>query len=388
MINHLQYVGIPKRALALLIDGLIQTVVGFVLFFGVSKQELATTTKFFSYAILSMVIQWGYFCLMESSKARGSFGKMALGISVCDATGRQISLKQSSIRYLGKSLWIVLFFVGLAIGAGILVSDNPQSPALLLALLLWLVALLLGAVGYLMPAFTPERQALHDRMAHTYVIEDDSPDRKVTQTVIFQMIAIAIAARLMFHVIPGMPLPSKLSGESPQTNQQGVQTEQNDSRPTQNEDSTANQNRPVDDSNRNQGTSTIARCGVTAQLSPPNPDSYIDGAWKLNFSAGIEAHEALLVISKDTGVMRTEFFDNNSGKTRAVLQKMQLKAAPDGVWLLGSTAINAETNQPDPTYSPDNIFIQRAPSGQFTAVNCDNNNKRSRVSITRVKNNN
>lgn len=387
MISQLQYVGIPKRCLALFIDGLIQTVVGFVVFFGISKTELDTTTKLFSYALLAALVQWSYYSLMESSKARGTFGKMALGISVCDAIGGRISLTQATLRFLGKSIWLVLFFVGAAIGAFVLVSGNQESPLLFIVLALWIVSFLLGFVGYLMPAFMPERQALHDRIAHTFVIEDDSSDRSVPQKIIFQMIAIAIIARLLFHAIPGIPLPTSFNNTSPaqSTQKTAVQTPSGD-RTTPNR--APNSSRPADNSNRktNQEALTITRCGVTEQLLPPSPNSYIDGDWKVNFAVGIEAHQSVLKMKGATGVMRTQFFDKDAGKTRTVLQQMQLKVSPNGIWLLGSNPINEETNQPDSSYSPDNIFVQRAPSGEFTAVNCDNNNNLSRVSIVPVNN--
>ncbi|BAU13200.1 RDD domain-containing protein [Leptolyngbya sp. NIES-3755] len=379
MINQLQYVGIPKRCLALFIDGLIQTVVGFVVFFGISKVELETTTKLFSYALLAAVVQWGYYGLMESSKARGTFGKMALGISVCNSMGGQISLKQATLRFLGKSLWFVLFFVGAAIALVPLVAGKQNSPLLFITMALWLVSFLLGAVGYLMPAFIPERQALHDRIAHTFVIEDDSADRQVSQKIIFQMIAIAVVARLLFNVIPGIPISiTNSNNDSSQANQQTPV------RNTPNRGTTGSK-RPAN-SNTTPEALTITRCGVTEQLSPPSPNSYIDGDWKVNFAVGIEAHESTLRMKGATGVMRTQFFDKDANKTRTVVQQMNLKVSSSGIWLLGSNPVNEETNQPDANYSPDNIFMQRAPSGQFNAVNCDNNNNLSRVSIAPVNN--
>ncbi|MBE9009037.1 RDD family protein [Pseudanabaenaceae cyanobacterium LEGE 13415] len=382
MISQLQYVGIPKRCLALFIDGLIQTVVGFVVFFGISKIELETSTKLFSYALFAALVQWGYYSLMESSKARGTFGKMALGISVCDATGREISLRQATLRFLGKSLWLVLFFIGAAIGAFVLVSGDGHSPLLFIVLAWWIVSFLLGTVGYLMPAFMPERQALHDRIAHTFVVEDDSPDRHVPQKVIFQMVAIAIVARLLFHVIPSVPIPSNIrNNNNSQANQETPVRNQDNNNP--NRDTSRPANNPTD---TNQETLTISRCGLTEQLSSPSSNSYIDGEWKVNFAVGIEAHESTLRMKGETGMMRTQFFDKDAGKTRTVLQQMNLKVSPTGIWLLGTNPVNEETNQPDANYSPDNIYIQRAPSGEFTAVNCDNNNNRSSVSIAPVNN--
>ncbi|GAP94031.1 RDD family protein [Leptolyngbya sp. NIES-2104] len=390
MISQLQYVGIPKRFLALFIDGLIQTFVGFVIFFGVSQAELAV--KFLSYAALYTVIQWGYYSLMESSRARGTFGKMALGISVCNASGGQVSLQQATLRFLGKALWIVIFYAAIVIALFARYSGNPDSPYFVLAGILVIVSLLLGAVGYLMAAFMPERQALHDRIAHTFVIEDDDPERFVPQKIILQLIAIAVVARLLFHVIPGVPLTSG----STQTNQQqanqktSVQSQRESNPPNQNSGNTPNQNsgntNQNSNSNANQDSSTIMRCGVTEQLLPPSPNSYIDGDWKVNFAVGIESHQSVLRMKGATGVMRTEFFDKQANKPRVVLQAMKLKVSPNGIWLLGSNPIDEETKQATSTYSPDNIFVQRAPSGEFTAVNCDNNNNLSRVSIVPVNN--
>jgi hypothetical protein len=230
------------------------------------------------------------------------------------------------------------------------------------------------AAGYLMAAFVPEKQALHDRMARTYVIEDENPNRAITQKVAFQLVAIAIVGRLLFHVLPGSSLlaTSNQLADPPRP------------APTQSPQPTSS---PVP-SNGAAAATTISRCGVTEQLLAPNSQAYLDGDWQINFSAGLIAHQSLLRMRGEDGVMRTKFFDNQTNREQEVLQDIKLRSSATGIWLLGSNPIDAATKQRADTYSPDNLYIQRAPDGRLIAFNCDNNNNRSAATIVSLTNNN
>jgi len=85
--------------------------------------------------IVSMVAQWLYFALMEASSNQGTLGKMAMGIKVTDAMGYPVTFGRATGRYFGKIL----------------------SGAILM-------------IGYIMAAFTERKQALHDMMAGTLVL--------------------------------------------------------------------------------------------------------------------------------------------------------------------------------------------------------------------------
>lgn len=83
-----------------------------------------------------LFFNWLYFSAMESSQKQGTLGKMALGLKVEDENRRRISFAHASHRTFAK-----------------LLSD-----------------ITLG-IGYLMTAFSDTKQALHDRIAKTYVVK-------------------------------------------------------------------------------------------------------------------------------------------------------------------------------------------------------------------------
>ena len=80
------------------------------------------------------VLAWAYFSLMESSPARATLGKLALGLHVGDLQGDPVSFRRAAWRNLLKG-WLQLFGLG------------------------WAIA-----------AVTPRKQALHDLLAGTLVL--------------------------------------------------------------------------------------------------------------------------------------------------------------------------------------------------------------------------
>lgn len=86
--------------------------------------------------LFGLVGSWMYFAFMESSEWQATFGKMALGMRVTDLDGQRVSLRRASVRYYAKIL----------------------------------SALLVGA-GFLLAAISGRKQALHDKVARTYVVK-------------------------------------------------------------------------------------------------------------------------------------------------------------------------------------------------------------------------
>ena len=74
---------------------------------------------------------------MDSSSKQGTLGKMAIGIKVTDLEGKRITFGRATGRHFGKYLSYFTMYI-----------------------------------GYLMAAFTQKRQALHDIIAGTLVLED------------------------------------------------------------------------------------------------------------------------------------------------------------------------------------------------------------------------
>jgi uncharacterized RDD family membrane protein YckC len=88
------------------------------------------------FLVVGVIACWLYYALMESSSKQGTLGKMAVGIVVTDLNGNRITFGKASGRFFGRIL-------------SALIMD----------------------VGFIMAAFTEKKQALHDMMAGTLVLE-------------------------------------------------------------------------------------------------------------------------------------------------------------------------------------------------------------------------
>ncbi len=159
------YAGIGSRFLALLIDGIIigipigiiSTVLSAMMAVrviqktsrdntfnpGMAADAMGTFFAGFGFImIISLLITWAYFALMESSGWQGTLGKRILSIKVTDLNGNRISLKKATLRLLVKA-----FISG------------------------WFL------IGYIMAFFTRRKQSLHDLIAGTLVLtkQDAAP---------------------------------------------------------------------------------------------------------------------------------------------------------------------------------------------------------------------
>jgi uncharacterized RDD family membrane protein YckC len=133
------YASFGQRLAAFLLDVIILGIAGFIVVFfwtqafvanGVSDRAGLQAMSF----ILRCVVCWIYFAAMESSPLQGTLGKLALGIKVTDLGGSPVSFGCASGRYFSK----------------------------------YVSSIILG-VGWLLAAFAPKSQALHDMMAGTVV---------------------------------------------------------------------------------------------------------------------------------------------------------------------------------------------------------------------------
>jgi uncharacterized RDD family membrane protein YckC len=91
--------------------------------------------KEISYLILSIL----YYTILTASSKHGSFGKQIMGIMVVDEEKKRLSLKHSFARYLAY------YFSYITLG-----------------------------IGFIMIAITRKHIGLHDKIAHTYVIYNNS----------------------------------------------------------------------------------------------------------------------------------------------------------------------------------------------------------------------
>jgi uncharacterized RDD family membrane protein YckC len=129
-----QYASFGKRFLAALLDGVILSIinilVGFVL--GLILGRAGTQVG----SLVGVLIAWLYYAYQESSDKQATIGKQALRIVVTDLEGKRIDFVKATIRYFSK-----------------------------------IISALILLIGYIMAAFTEKKQALHDIIAGTLVLE-------------------------------------------------------------------------------------------------------------------------------------------------------------------------------------------------------------------------
>jgi uncharacterized RDD family membrane protein YckC/Tfp pilus assembly major pilin PilA len=132
------YAGFWRRFAAAIVDLLILVVPMVVLGIVVA---LITGPKSRETAAVDMslpVVIWLYFAIMESSSAQATIGKRMFGIRVVDLQGDRVSFFRACARFLAK------IFSALSL-----------------------------AVGFLMAAFTPRKQALHDMVTGCLVVRKE-----------------------------------------------------------------------------------------------------------------------------------------------------------------------------------------------------------------------
>jgi len=132
-----EFVGFGKRAVAYIIDLVIIYAITFVISIALTIAITFTSEEILGemVIIVSSVIFFLYFILMESSTKQATIGKLLLGIKVVDFEGKRVSVLNSAGRNFARILSGIIF-----------------------------------AIGYLMVLFTKNKQGLHDILAKTYVV--------------------------------------------------------------------------------------------------------------------------------------------------------------------------------------------------------------------------
>ena len=129
------YAGFWRRLGAYVVDAAMLVGIEIVLASSISILEPNDFEALANVAPVSAALWWAYFAILESSPAQGTLGKLAFGLQVTDVYGDPISFRRAFFRHSLK------FVSSLAVGMG------------------WLLA-----------AFTPRKQALHDLIAGTLVM--------------------------------------------------------------------------------------------------------------------------------------------------------------------------------------------------------------------------
>jgi len=144
-----RYGGFWRRVLAYIIDAIILSIVGGVISGSVlgsaaglssltagGDPTAAFTGAMAGVQVVSFVLNWLYFAILESSSMQGTLGKKALGMIVTDLDGGRISFGRATGRYFAKIL-----------------------------------SALVLCIGYIMVGFTERKRGLHDMIANTLVIK-------------------------------------------------------------------------------------------------------------------------------------------------------------------------------------------------------------------------
>jgi uncharacterized RDD family membrane protein YckC len=123
-----QYASFGKRFLADLLDKITLAFINAIISGVLGKNSSVA-------ALIWILITLLYYAIQESSAKQATLGKQALGIVVTDLEGKRIDLVKATIRSFSKYI----------------------SGLILL-------------IGYIMAAFTEKKQALHDIIAGTLVL--------------------------------------------------------------------------------------------------------------------------------------------------------------------------------------------------------------------------
>lgn len=133
-VDH-RYAGFWIRFVAYIVDGIILVIVQIMLSYMLFG-DYSMTRSDVTLTLLSVAIGIGYFAGMESSARQGTLGKILFKLKVGDANGNQISFANAIGRYFAKIL-----------------------------------SALILCIGFMMAGWDSKKQALHDKIAGTYVFE-------------------------------------------------------------------------------------------------------------------------------------------------------------------------------------------------------------------------
>ncbi len=159
--SQVKYAGFWLRFAAYIIDQFVIGIAGFILFvpiilgiiaFGVNLDGISNFKDLFTHdgllmiggiigmiilaILISIVMKWLYYALMESSKFGGTLGKMAVSIKVVDMEGNRITFGRATGRYFSRIITNMTLLI-----------------------------------GYIIAGFTEKKQALHDLIARCLVIQ-------------------------------------------------------------------------------------------------------------------------------------------------------------------------------------------------------------------------
>jgi uncharacterized RDD family membrane protein YckC len=382
------YAGFFKRFVAVLIDGIILIIVQ-VIPFGFPPQEF-NSVQDVMHGLFSLIFSWLYFSILESSQLQATFGKKLLEICVTNKNAQRISFAQASVRYFGKAIWLVVFFIGILIGVLGQSTGGDDSPYLIITALLAIISFLILVIGYSMALFTPEKQALHDIIARCLVVNDQGQNRKINWT---PLVIVLVVATLMGRIV----LPQLPANNSVTDNQVSPVSSVTDSPTPTTPEPTESPSTPAESTNipakvmaflegvtlddikisNFDAPRTYKLCGKPLLILNPGNNDNLTGDFKLEWAARGDTYVGRLKMQGQSGKMR--IVTTEGANLKVVDQTMQLYKSAKGYILLGFNPLNVQTQQQDTTYSADNLIIRRELDQTVTIINCDDSGESSPV---------
>ena len=146
-----KYAGFWIRFVAYLLDSIILGVIigpifflffapaaGFASFADDPEAIMVFAAGMSGFVMIELVVYLIYFAGMESSKYQATLGKMAIGVIVTDENGDRVSFGRAAGRLFSKILSAMILYI-----------------------------------GFIMAGFDSRKQALHDKIASTFVVYKD-----------------------------------------------------------------------------------------------------------------------------------------------------------------------------------------------------------------------
>ena len=143
------YSGFFRRLLAFMLDMLLVSIPSILLFGSMLTLQLENADvnptdaqiallgiTVLTAQLVSVLIAWLYYALLESGKYQATLGKRLLGIKVVGKNGQRISFARATGRFFAKALSYLTLYI-----------------------------------GFIMAGFTSQKRALHDLVAETYVVK-------------------------------------------------------------------------------------------------------------------------------------------------------------------------------------------------------------------------
>ena len=130
-----KYAGFWIRFLAYFIDGIILSVAFSILSYATGSNIQSYNSISSPGSFLGLILTIAYFVYFETSDKQATIGKFIFDMKVVKEDGSKLTAKDSAIRYFSKILSAIILFI-----------------------------------GFIMAGFDDKKQALHDKIAHTYVV--------------------------------------------------------------------------------------------------------------------------------------------------------------------------------------------------------------------------